>query len=113
MNLVGRHALVGVVQHLVIHVSVEVALGAKDFLNPAVAPARPVMRSEHGFGLHAKPVQGLGDVLRPVQWVADGGASQRVDVRGGFLTMGVSPYCTRDLEVLGFTQLRSPNSKRT
>ena len=80
VDLVDRHALIREVQHLVVHVGVEIALAAEHFLNPVVAPTRPVMRGEHHLGLQAEAVERLADVLRPVQRIADRGAPQRVNV---------------------------------
>ena len=80
VDLVDGHALVGEVQHLVVHVGVEIALAAEHFLNPLVAPARPVVRGEHDLGLQAETVERLADVLRPVQRIAHRSAAQRVDV---------------------------------
>ena len=63
VDLVDRHALVGQVQHVVVEVGVGVALGAHDFLDACVAPARPAVRREHHFGLAAEAIQRRVDVL--------------------------------------------------
>ena len=60
VDLVDGHALVGEVQHLVVHVGVEIALAAQHFLNPVVAPARPMVRGEHDLGLQAETVERSG-----------------------------------------------------
>ena len=83
VDLVDRHALVGQVQDLVVHVGVEVALAAEDLLDAFVAPARPVVRGEQHLGLPAEQVERLVDVLRPGQGIADQGAAERVDVVQG------------------------------
>ena len=80
MDLVDRYALVGEVQHLVVHMSIEVALAAQHFLNAFVAPARPVVRGKHDLGLQPEPIERLVNVFRPTQRVADLGAAQGVDV---------------------------------
>ena len=46
--------LIGEVQHLIVHVGVEIALAAENFLNPTVAPARPMVRGEDDLGFHPK-----------------------------------------------------------
>ena len=51
VDLVDRHALVHVVQRLVVEVRVRVALRAQHFLDAVVAPARPAVRGEHHLGL--------------------------------------------------------------
>ena len=89
VDLVDRHALVGQVEDLVVEVGVEVALGAEDLLHAVVAPARPVVGAEHDLGLLAEAVEGLVDVLRPVQGVAHQGAAEGVDVvQGGVDVLG-------------------------
>ena len=80
VDLVDRHALVRQVQHLVVHVGVEVALAAQHLLDALVAPARPVVRGEHDLGLEAEAIERLADVFRPVQRVAHRRAAERVDV---------------------------------
>jgi hypothetical protein len=56
MDFVDRHALVREVQNLVVHMGVQIALAAQNFLDSLVSPTRPVMRGEHDFGLQAKAV---------------------------------------------------------
>ena len=80
VDLVDGHALVGEMQNLVVHVRVEVALAAENFLNALVAPARPMMRGEHHLGLQAEAVERLADVFRPVQRIAHRSTPQRVDI---------------------------------
>ena len=79
VDLVDGHALVGEVQHLVVHVGVEVALAAQHLLDALVAPARPVVRGEHHLGLQAEAVERLADVLRPV--AADRAPARRAACR--------------------------------
>ena len=50
-------------QHLVVHVGVEIALAAKNFLDPVIAPARPVMRGEQDLGLETEALERLADVF--------------------------------------------------
>ena len=80
VHLADRHAVVGEMQHLVVHVRVEVALGAHHLADSLITPARPVVGGEHDLGLAAKTVQRLGDVFRPIQRVAHRGTAQRIDV---------------------------------
>ena len=80
VDLVDGDALVHQVQHLVVDVGVEVALSAKDLLDPVVAPARPVVRGEHHLGLFAVEVQRVVDELGPGERVSYQGAAQRIDV---------------------------------
>ena len=53
VDLVDRHTPVGEVQHLVVHVGVEVTLPTHDLLNAPVAPPRPVVRREQDLGFLA------------------------------------------------------------
>ena len=56
MDLVDRHALVGEMQYLVVHIRVEVTLRPQHLLDAGVAPARPVMRRKHHLGLQAEAI---------------------------------------------------------
>jgi hypothetical protein len=80
VNLVDGDASVGGVQYLIVHVRVEVTLATEHFLNPCVAPARPVMRGKHDLGLQAETVERLSDMFRPVERIPYQRAAQRVDV---------------------------------
>ncbi len=80
MDLVDGDALIGEMQHLVVHVRIEVALVAQHLLDARIAPARPMVGREHDLGLLAEAMQRLADVLRPPQRIAHLGAAQRVDV---------------------------------
>ena len=80
MDLVDRHALIGEVQDLVVHIGIEVTLAAQHLLDALVAPARPMVRGEHHLGLQAEAVERLVDVLRPAQGVAHRRTAQGVDV---------------------------------
>ncbi len=62
VNLVDGDSAIGQIQHLIVEVGVGVTLIAHNFLNSVVAPARPVMGSDHHLGLLAKPVQGFVDL---------------------------------------------------
>ena len=63
VNLVDSHALVGEMQHLVVHVGVQIALAAENLLNPLVSPTRPMVGGEHHFGLQTKTEKCFADVF--------------------------------------------------
>ena len=72
VDLVDGDALVRVVQALVVHVGVEVTLGSQHFLDPVVAPARPMVRGEHDLRIETELEEGFGDVFRPAQRMRTG-----------------------------------------
>ncbi|MCY1180943.1 hypothetical protein D9M73_214200 [compost metagenome] len=80
VDLVDGHALVGLVQGLVVEVAVQVALLLQRADDVVMAPARPVVRGDHHLGLVAEAVQHFVDVFAPAQRVAGLGATQGVEV---------------------------------
>ena len=93
VDLIDRHALVGIVQRLVVEVRVRVTLRAQHLLDAGVAPARPAVGGEHHLGLLAEFPQRRVDVLRPVERVAHRRTAQRVDVVDGARHVLRSPEC--------------------
>ena len=83
MDLVDRDALIRQVQHTVVQVRIGVTLGAHDLLDAVITPARPGMGGEHHIRFLPEKVEGLVDLARPFQGIADEGAAQRVDVVNG------------------------------
>ena len=73
-------ALVHQVHRLVVDVLVEVALLLPVVDDLVVAPHRPVMALEFHVGLVAVQIDGLVEVVRPLQRVAHLRAAQRQDV---------------------------------
>ena len=82
MDFADRHALVGQVQHLVVHVGIQVTLGAQHFLDAGVAPARPAVRRKHHLHVREAVERGV-DVLGPVERVSHRRTAQGVDVVDG------------------------------
>ena len=63
VNLVDGHALIGKMQHLVVHVGVQIALAAENFLNPLVTPARPMVGGEHHLGLQTETEECFANIF--------------------------------------------------
>ena len=83
MDLVYGHALVGMMEHLVVKVGVHVALVTHDLLDPRVAPTRPAVRREHHLNLGAEAIKGLVGEIGPCLGVARFRTAQRVKVVQG------------------------------
>ncbi|MCU0875828.1 MAG: hypothetical protein MUE50_26135, partial [Pirellulaceae bacterium] len=67
-------------QHLVVEVGIQIALATEDFLNPVVAPPRPVVGPKQDLGFLAIQIERRVDVLRPVQGIAHQRAAKGVDI---------------------------------
>ena len=80
LDLIDRHALIGVVQHLIVEMPIGVALAFEHFLDTIIAPARPVVRGKHDLRLLTIEEQRPGNELGPGQRIAHLRATQCVDV---------------------------------
>ena len=70
-------------EHVIIEVGVGIPLGAHHLLNAAIAKARPAVGGKHHFGLAAKAIEGLINLLAPFQRVPDQGTAQRINIVDG------------------------------
>ena len=93
VDLVDSHTLIGLMQDLVVQMGVNVTLGAHDFLNAVITPARPGVRRKHHFCLLPVAVQRHVDLLRPLQRIAHQSAAQGIDVMNGAGDVLRSPEC--------------------